>query len=127
MAVKKALHKQVPFSKSMYLSSLLSFRNMYLFHAALQRYSSCIREVDSRFLAWTLSWDPWWNKRYLFIKGLEDTRRAPSQHCRTHELEQACTERRSRSGRGMQTCRALCFNSSACTNIVRRKILVDTD
>ena len=125
MALKKGLHKRVPFFKAMYLSSLLSFRNMYLLRAALQRYSSCTREVDSRFLAWTLSWDPWWNKRYLFIKGLEGTRRIPSLHCRTHE--QACTVRRSRSGRGVQSCRALCFNSSACTNIVRRKIQADKD
>ena len=114
MAVKKAFHKREPFSKAMYLSSLLSFRNMYLWRAALQRYLSCTREVDSRFLARTLSWDPWWNKRYLFIKELEGTRRILSQHCRTHA--EAFTVRRSRSEIGVQGCTALSFNSCACTN-----------
>ena len=40
MPVKKAFYKRVPFSKAMYLSSWLSFLNMYLLRAALQRCSS---------------------------------------------------------------------------------------
>ena len=130
LAVKKALYKRVPFSEAMYLSSFLPFRNMYLLRAALQRYSSCTRHLDSRFLAcmW-VHMDP--------FKGPVVEQEAPHQRARRYAshnfaaLSDTCGSVHSASksqwerSAELHACSraALCFILSACTNIVRCKVV----